>query len=43
MLITAVLESEHAFQAYLVVSPLGTDGASQPDNSLAGASPGPRQ
>lgn len=45
MLITAVLESEQgaAFQAYLVVSPLGTDGASEPDNSLAGASPGPRQ
>jgi hypothetical protein len=45
MLITAVIEPEQgaAFQAYLVVSPRGTDGASERDNPLAGANPGPRQ
>ena len=45
MLITAVIKPEQgaAFQAYLMVSPLGTDGASEPDNPLAGASPSPRQ
>ena len=34
MLITAVIEPEQsaAFQAYLVVSPRGNDGASEPDN-----------
>ncbi len=34
MLITAVVEPEDdaGFQAYLVVSPLGGDGASEPDN-----------
>jgi len=41
MLITAVIKPEQsaAFQAYLVVSPRGTDGASEPDKPLAGASP----
>ena len=36
MLITAVIEPEEGtgFQAYLVISPVGTDGASKRDNPL---------
>jgi hypothetical protein len=36
MLITAVIEPEEGagFHAYLVVSPLGGNGASEPDNPL---------
>lgn len=39
MLITAVIEPEEnaGFQAYLVVTPLGVDGASERDNPLPGS------
>ena len=39
ILITAVIEPEEgaAFQAYLVVSPVGIDGASERDNPLRGS------
>ena len=38
MLITAVIEPEEdaGFDAYLVVSPIGGNGASEPDNPLRG-------
>jgi hypothetical protein len=38
MVITAVIEPEEdtGFQAYLVVTPLGGDTASEPDNPLRG-------
>jgi hypothetical protein len=37
MIITAVIQpgEDADFHAYLVVSPLGGNGASEPDNSLA--------
>jgi hypothetical protein len=39
MLITAVVEPEEDadFQAYLVVSPLGSDGATKPENPSGGS------
>jgi hypothetical protein len=39
MLITAVVEPEEdaGFRAYLVVSPLGSDGATEPENAARGS------